>query len=378
MKLEDLLKPCNTKFNSNSQSADRFGDLVINFSNLKEEIANDVCDIALLGIEEGTNSIGNEECRLSPEVIRKYLFALRGISKPLKVVDLGNVLGATIQDKYRAVEEIVSILSMKSIPIVVLGGSQDFTVPCMQGIKKMRNKINISIIDSKVDHIVNSEDYSAVNFLSNLIDNNNSVTILGLQKYLNGNSQLDFLAKNNINMVRLGDLRGDNFNSIEPFLRDSDLVSLDVSAVKAGDMPAQAGPNPNGFSAADVCQLAWYSGMSDRLSVFGLFELNPQFDFRDNGVFLGAQIIWHFFEGIANRNNDYPFRDIESYYVYHVQLDEIDLHIRFFCNTENNRWWVELPIENEKQIVSCSYKDYLMIKENHIPDRWLSLLFESH
>ena len=50
--------------------------------------------------------------------------------------------------------------------------------------------------------------------------------------------------------------------------------------------------NPNGIDARTICALARYAGISDRLNIFGLFELPNTIIFNK----LLAQIIWYFIE----------------------------------------------------------------------------------
>ena len=88
-------------------------------------------------------------------------------------------------------------------------------------------------------------------------------------------------------------------------------------------MPGQTIPMPNGLSAFQACQMAWYAGVSDHLKSFGLFEVNPETDVTGASDILGAQILWHVMEGIAHRYNDFPVRDIESYLTFHVCHDEL-------------------------------------------------------
>lgn len=135
-------------------------------------------------------------------------------------------------------------------------------------------------------------------------------------------------------------------------------------------MPGQNMPMPNGLSAEQVCQIAWYAGVSDLMKVFGVFEVNPETDVTGASVILSAQLLWHVIEGIAYRYGDYPFRDIESYATFHVCHDDFDEGIRFFCNTENQRWWVELKQGNSKKIIACLAEDYQTVKEGVIPEKW--------
>lgn len=383
MELKHLLEPCKIKSWSMAGilPGEHLGDSVYKLSDCDFVLSKDIYDVAIVGIEEGRNSPLNSGCSLSPELIRSYLYGLRSNSRSLKVIDLGNLLGKTLKDKYRALEEVVSILSDISLPVVLLGGSQEFTIPAFKGLKKVHGNKTVTLVDSLVDVIPGSNDFSSQNYLKELCRIGDKepiqLNIIALQRYLTGKNQDDFILEKKINCIRLGEIKGNGIQHIEPLLRDSDMVSFDVSAISHYEMPAQINPMPNGLTAYESCQLAWFAGMSDRMSVFSIFELNSQKDKSNNGLFLGAQIIWHFLEGLANRNHDYPFRDIESYNIYHVPLTDLDLHIRFFCNPDNDRWWVELPVKGGKDIFSCSKKDYHMIRENQIPDKWWSYLIET-
>jgi hypothetical protein len=135
---------------------------------------------------------------------------------------------------------------------------------------------------------------------------------------------------------------------------------------------------PNGLLSNEICQLAWYAGLSDRLKGFGLFEVNPD---NDNdlsaGVALSAQTVWHFIDGVSMRYNDYPVKDIESYNIYIVHLDDYGMDIRFFNNAVNGRWWVEVPGDDEKSIISCNEDDYKKSVTNEIPEKWIFSLKKS-
>lgn len=344
-------------------------------------IEEDLCDgvVAIISVEESINSIENKGCEQGPYEIKKHLYGLKSLAKPLKVVDLGVVLGKSLKDKYKALEEVIKILIDKGVVILVLGGSQELTLFCHKGLCDVDQYKNVTLVDSTFDDIPESDDFSSINYVSSMINADKKIrmSLVGLQKYLIGNKQEEFIKENNFQLIRLGQIRSNGLKSTEPILRDSDMVSLDISSIKYADMPAQSQPMPNGLNSEEICQMGWFSGMSDRLKLFSLFELNPKYDSNETGAMLGAQIIWHFLEGVSNRNEDYPKRDIESYHVYYVALEELDLHIRFFCNKENDRWWVELPTAKGSEIVACGENDYHMFKENKIPDKWLVQIYES-
>jgi arginase family enzyme len=354
--------------------------VVASVSNLHDLKTIDITSfhVAIMGIDESTYSHANQGCRLSPHLIRPYLYGMRRNSRSLKVLELGNLLGKTLNDKYIALIEVIRQLGEANVPTVMIGGSQEFTASAFKGVASYVQNPNLCVIDAMMDDGSGDSDLSSRNFLHTIRQNNTihtgQLSLLGLQKYLTSVSHDQLIEEYGMNVLRLGELRGNDIQQSEPFLRDAHLVSFDASSIKHADMPGQTMPMPNGLSSFQACQMAWYAGVSDHLKAFGLFEVNPETDVTGASVILGAQIIWHVMEGIAHRYNDYPVRDIESYLTFHVCHDELMDGIRFFCNPENQRWWVELNSESDKKIISCSEVDYQSFKFGDIHDRWWKLL----
>lgn len=358
-----------------------FEDAVVaSVSHLHDLKTNDLSSfhVAILGIDESTNSHANQGCRLSPHLIRPYLYGMRRNSRSLNVLELGNLLGKTLNDKYIALIEVIRLLGEANIPTVMIGGSQEFTAACFTGVTSYVQNPNLCVIDAMMDDGSDDSDFSSRNFIHNIRKNNpiqtGQFSFLGLQKYLTSATHDGLIDEYGMSVLRLGEMRGDDIQQSEPFLRDAHVVSFDASAVRHADMPGQTIPMPNGLSAFQACQMAWYAGVSDHLKSFGLFEVNPETDVTGASVILGAQILWHVMEGIAHRYNDFPVRDIESYLTFHVCHDELIDGIRFFCNPENQRWWVELTSGIEKRIIACSESDYQSFKQGNIHERWWKLL----
>ncbi|NPA37759.1 MAG: hypothetical protein GXO47_13020 [Chlorobi bacterium] len=339
-------------------------------------------DVAVIGVKEGVNSPGNKGCAEAPDFIRKNLYGLSMVENPVSITDLGNVKGSSAKDKLVALKEICESLFAANVIPLVLGGSQDLTIALADALSSQKQKWSFTCIDAKIDYSDSDEDFNSENFIGRLLSENynmiSSVTVMGIQKYLCSASQLKFLENNYYSVIRLGEIKGDEIKSVEPYLRDADMISLDVSSVKGSDMPAQKGAMPNGLFADEICQLAWYAGLSDRLKAFGVFELNP---INDNelsaGVSLASQIIWHFIEGVSKRYKDYPVRDIESYSIFIVHLDDYETDIRFFNNQVNGRWWVEVPSDEGMSVISCTEEDYVKATNNEIPEKWIFSLKKS-
>ena len=358
-----------------SDADNKLGNTVVIF-NSKSKIELVDFDVAVIGIEKCSNSKTGSACGKAADSLRSKLYGMSGFEQELKIVDLGNINGKTIKDKFIALKEVTAYLIENSVIPLVVGGSQDYTVPMADAFSSTKKVWSLSVIDSRIDYIKNSKKNNSGNFLKKLLSGNkqylNNVSLIGVQKYLYSSVQEQFVNSNYFNLLRLGEIKDEAIKKAEPYLRDTDLLSVDVSAIKSSDMPAQVGAMPNGLFSHEICQLARYAGFSDKMKAFGMFELTPGFDINsESGVFLSAQVVWHFLEGISKRHNDFPVRDIESYSTFIVHLEDYEVNIRFFNNPQNGRWWVEVPGENENMVISCCKQDYDEAMKNIIPEKWI-------
>lgn len=100
---------------------------------------------------------------------------------------------------------------------------------------------------------------------------------------------------------RLGSLTA-NLALAEPILRGADLVSVDLRAISAGEIGLPPNFSPNGFTGREICILARYAGLSDKVSLLGLYEgeSTPQ------ACQMIAQLIWYFVESVNFRIPEYP------------------------------------------------------------------------
>lgn len=330
--------------------------------------------IALIGVNDARNSI-HKGCADAADQIRAYLMGLRALSKPVNILDLGNIRGATIDDRYKALEEVVGYLFELNVIPVVIGGSQDYTIPLCKAIHRQESGYNLAVIDSKIDWLSPEQDFSASSFLGYLCNNEHfcpkELSIIGAQKYLVSAHQEEQLRRRSYETIRLGQIRQFGHQLVEPVMRDAHLLSVDMTVVRQCDQPSHIIPMPNGLTGEELCQFMWYAGQSDRLMVYGLFEQDTRLDINHQGVVLSAQAIWHILEGITLRYNDYPVNDLDKYRQFIVYLDDYELEIKFYNNPENDRWWVEIPGENETvEVIACGRMDFETASANEIPEKW--------
>ncbi|MDD2822033.1 MAG: formimidoylglutamase [Flavobacterium sp.] len=330
--------------------------------------------IALIGVLENRGSnISISEVNLI--AARKELYGLYPGNWDASIADLGDILaGNTVEDTYFALRKVASALIKKKIIPIIIGGSQDLTYALYRAYDDLEQMVNLVAIDSKFDFGKESEEVSATSYLTKIIidEPNNLFNYcnIGYQTYYNSQEEIDLIEKLFFDGYRLGEV-SNNISISEPVFRDADLVSLDLNSVKSADSGNFVSFSPNGFNGKEICSLSRYAGISDKVSLFGIFNHNNSV--QESAII--AQIIWYFIEGFHYRSNEYPFGSRENYLKYIVPLEEEELV--FYKSNKTDRWWIEIPfISNgnnklkRNTLLPCSYEEYLAACNQELPERW--------
>lgn len=330
--------------------------------------------IAILGVLENRGDV-LQNTTVDLTEIRKEFYSLYPGNWDTSIADLGDIVaGNSISDTYFAIKEVVSELLKKKILPIVIGGSQDLTYPLYRSYDTFEQMVNLVAVDSKFDFGKESEPLSNSSYLTKIIvdepHNLFNYSNIGFQTYFNSQEEIDLIDKLFFEAYRLGEISNNNALA-EPVLRDADIVSIDLTSVKSADSGNLNSFIPNGFNGKEICVLSRYAGISDKVSLLGIFNHNNS---KQESVLL-AQIIWYFIEGFQYRSNEYPFGSKEKYTKYIVPLDDDELV--FYKSNKTDRWWIELPfisgVNNKLKkstLLPCSYEEYLGACDNEIPERW--------
>lgn len=287
--------------------------------------------------------------------------------------DLGILkAGESPEDTLFALQTLVKEMHQRNILTIIVGGEQVNTLGLFRGLSKMNMFVNLTSIDPRLDFgapgvLVSDESYMS-KIITEKPNNLKQFTNLGYQSYFVSQEELDLMQKLFFDAYRLGEITSDIHES-EPILRDTDILSVDFNAIKANELDYKNG-NPNGFDGAQICSLMRYAGLSDRLSVLGLFDL-PSTSRTDQ---LLAQMVWYVLEGYCHRVNEYPFSIHEPCKKFVVPQEQEML--TFFRSEKSQRWWIEVPKEGihnntkETTLLPCAEKDYRIAQKGDIPARW--------
>jgi arginase family enzyme len=338
-------------------------------------------DLAIIGVEEDRKAVNNEGCALAPDHVRENLYRLCQGNYAARVADLGNIRkGNSIEDTYYAVSDVLSTLLKKNIIPVIIGGSQDLTYSNYLAYTKLEQTINIVAVDSGFDIGDGDKELNSQSYLSKIILHRPNILFnfsnVGYQTYFAEQSAIALMEKLHFDAHRLGQVRK-RIEDVEPIVRNADVLSFDVSAIRQSDAPGNGNASPNGFYGEEACQITRYAGMSDKLSSIGFYEINPAFDVSRQTVHLVAQMIWYFIDGFYNRKKDYPIVDKSEYTKYRVSITNHEHEIVFYKSNKSDRWWMDVPYPVNHQIkferhhmVPCSYSDYETACQDEMPDKW--------
>lgn len=330
--------------------------------------------IAIIGVLENRGNLNqNQEVDLTH--IRKELYGLFPGNWNASIADLGNILaGNATSDTYFALKKVVSNLIKKKIIPIVIGGSQDLTYALYRGYDDLEQMVNLVSIDNKFDFGKEDAVVSASSYLTKIIiDEPNNLfnfSNIGFQTYYNSQEEIDLIDKLFFDAYRLGEI-SNNIAISEPVFRDADLVSIDLTSVKSSDSGNNNPFTPNGLNGKEICALSRYAGISDKVSLLGIFNHNSS---KQESV-LVAQIIWYFIEGFHYRSKEYPFGSRANYIKYIVPLEEEELV--FYKSNKTDRWWIEIPFVSSSNnklkkntLLPCSHEEYLGACNQEIPERW--------
>lgn len=330
--------------------------------------------LALIGVLENRNS-DDQTADVDLHHIRKELYSLYPGNWHASIADLGNIKpGNSVEDTYFALKKVVSELIKQKIIPIVIGGSQDLTYSLYRAYDELEQMVNLVSIDSRFDFGNAASELTATSFITKMIleEPNNlfNYSNIGYQTYYNSQEEIDLIEKLFFEGYRLGEI-SNNISISEPVFRDADIISLDLTSVKSCDSGNFITFTPNGFNGKEICSLSRYAGISDKVSLFGIFNHNNS---KQESVLI-AQIIWYFIEGYHYRSNEYPFGSRDNYLKYIVPLDEEQLV--FYKSDKTERWWIEIPfissVNNKLKrntLLPCSYDDYIGATNQEIPERW--------
>lgn len=326
----------------------------------------------LRDVRIGLIGIGDKEANAVRSALYEMSFPFEG----LQIADLGNARKA---DPAFLIPMIRELLESGIFPVLI-GADAQGTPAQYKAFLSLQQHTSLAVVDERVRYNPGAE-AQAEDYLNDILGNRRSqlfhLALLGIQAHYVDPAVLELLDKKNFEYVGLGRART-NLSELEPIIRDADLLSFHISAIKQLEAPGQAFPTPSGFFTEEACQICRYAGMSDKLKSFGIYGYRKTPDRKGVGAHTVAQMVWYFIDGFFNRKNDFP-ASTDGLVEYIVEFKEREFQIVFWKSSKSGRWWMQVPVKTNKKIqrhrlVPCSYNDYKLAGQEELPDRLLNAL----
>lgn len=337
-------------------------------------------DIALIGLTENRGTYSNSGVSEGANAIREKLYNLKKGFGRYRILDLGNLQnGVSAEDTCLRIKEVCHYLMSENILPVLFGGSQDLNVGQFLAYERMDKLVTMLNVDAFVDIDFDESKGDACGHLNKILLHKPNYllhyTQLGHQSYLCSRESLDVLDKLFFDMLRLGHIR-QHIAETEPYIRDADFMSFDISAIRSSDACGNANAQPFGLTGEEACQLCWYAGINDKLSSAGFYEYNPLLDTESrHTAAVVATMMWYFVEGFYHRRRESDFKS-PDYQKFMVSIPHNQEPVIFYRSLFTDKWWLEVPNDLKRpypgfSIIPCSLKDYETALNGQLPERYL-------
>lgn len=301
------------------------------------------------------------------DAVRRELYPLHYWHREVKIADIGNIrCGATLQDSYASIKTVMGEMLKMNKTIVLIGGSHDLTLAQYHAYRDLGISVEVSGIDARID-LRGESKLPNDNFLLELLTSEpnwvKNYNHIGFQSYFVHPGMLETMDRLHFDCTRLGKVRED-MEEMEPVIRNTHLLSIDISAIKNSDAPANT-QSPNGFSGDEICTLTRFAGMSSQLSSMGIYGYRPETDRDALTAKQIAQMLWYFIDGKHKQRQEAPLNSTHDFNEFTLAFADVETH--FLQSRKTGRWWMKLP---GGKIIACSKQDYLSASKNEIPERW--------
>jgi arginase family enzyme len=325
-------------------------------------------DIIIVGCGEQRGSGLIHGQSKAPDIIRRNFYQLYYWHPDVRIADIGTIKpGALYTDSYAALRMVIKEILDAGKTVIILGGSHDLTLSQYQAYAENKTIIEATCVDALIDLNLDSS-FKHESFLMDiLIAEPNFIrhyNHIGFQSFHVHPRMLETMDKLRFDCYRVGSVK-ENIDEMEPVIRNSSMLSFDISAIAHAYAPANS-VSPNGFDGEEACVLMRYAGLSPNINSIGVYGYDAQHDREELTAKQIAHMLWYVLDGRSRGRREAAMDEKDSFNEYHTAFAEVET--TFLQSKKTGRWWMQLP---DKKFIACSYKDYLLASSNEIPERWL-------
>lgn len=328
----------------------------------------EAADLIMIGCGEARGAGAAKYDTIGIDKIRTHFYNLYHWHADVKIADIGNVKpGASLEDTYSALQQVLGELSALGKKVVILGGSHDVMMAQYQVFKQKQKVIEATCVDAILDMNTESRLF-ADHFLMHLFTEEPNYlkhyNHIGFQSYFVHPGTLEIIDKLRFDCYRVGVVK-EHIETMEPVIRNASIFAFDITAIQHSHAPANR-ITPNGFNGEEACLLLQFAGMSSLANSIGIYGYNAAQDISDLTAKQISHMLWYLLDGIQKGKHEAPLNQREDYNEFRLMF--ADFETLFLQSKITQRWWMQLP---DKSFVACSARDYATALNNDIPERWL-------
>ena len=364
----DFLEPVNglQPFSGDAYKETQLGGSAKIFTRSFPDIS--LADLVIVGCSESRGAGVRKSDNAGIDAVRRHFYQLFHWHTDVKLADVGNIKkGASLEDTYAALQQVLTEVSEFGKKVVILGGSHDNMTAQYNVCAGRQQIVEATCVDAFLDMNTDSN-LPADNFLMKLFTGEPNFlkhyNHIGFQSYFVHPAMLETIDKLRFDCYRLGVVK-ENLETMEPVIRNSHLFAFDITGIQHSHAPANH-ITPNGFNGEEACTLMQYAGMSALASTIGIYGYNAKQDLSDLTAKQISQMLWYLMDGIQKGKQESSLERRENFNEFRLMF--ADFETLFLQSKKTHRWWMQLP---DKTFVACSDKDYNTALSNEIPDRWL-------
>jgi len=223
--------------------------------------------------------------------------------------------GATIEEGHTALRVAVAKCVRQNAIPVVLGGGHDYGFPHLAGVADaIKRPIAVINVDAHLDVQPPEENgitsgspfYLALE--TGAVRPGNFVEF-GIQEYCNDMKFRDYLKNKKVKIITLDEARRSTGGITAAFKKLISeftkrkfriVVNFDIDSIQMCQAPGVSSPSVDGFTAAEIFDMARFCGQSKNVASIGFFEFAPYLDINQQTERLVCTALHCYLSGLGN------------------------------------------------------------------------------
>ncbi len=207
------------------------------------------------------------------EAVRKSLQQFHNQFRNIQIIDLGQIFNTDADTLHTICQELNEL---RMLPVLI--------GPELQSITQLSDRVSWNL-------------YHVANRLEAFPESTDSTRChIGYQRHFSTLEEIYNIEEHSYNSVSLGKMRTYP-TLLEPILRDAQMLHIDLNCLRKSDAPNVGSALPTGLNAEDLCQLAKYAGLGDRLECLSVGVADPITEGSPEASII-AETLWYFAEGL--------------------------------------------------------------------------------